>query len=154
MVLRMALCHYVIEHYHNFWEFKTIILDSTLSSALMIAAMILVGMTYCKVRFSPITNNPGIIDITVLITLAIGLVVECVPTFIFTEMLQRIVPEFAKSSKFGLFIIPQSSLYALIFEFFMIVGLYLFLWYTLMENAIKVTMQNRNAVPVIGMNAS
>jgi branched-chain amino acid transport system permease protein len=138
--------------YQILWEFKTIILDPTLFIAITMPAVIWVGKAYCKVLSFPRAVYPRITDISVLITFATALVIEGVLALIFTGIYRTIAPEYAKASfNFGSFFIPQNHFCALII-FFLIIGLCIFLWCSLIGNAIKASMQNLNVVQAIGVN--
>ena len=145
----------VMAAYLAFWLFKAINLDPILSMAITMPVMFLVGMAYYRVLFASRADNPRFTDITVLITFATGLVIEGVLAFIFTGIYRSTTPDYAKTSfNFGPFFIPQSQLFALIISIVLIVGLWLFLRYTRIGNAIRSTMQNRNAAQVVGVNVS
>ena len=145
----------VMAAYLAFWLFKAINLDPIISMAITIPVMFLIGMAYYRILFASRADNPRFTDITVLITFATGLVIEGVLAFIFTGIYRSTTPEYAKTSYiFGPFFIPQSQLYALIISIVLIVGLWLFLRYTRIGNAIRATMQNRNAAQVVGVNVS
>lgn len=145
----------VMAAYLAFWLFRAINLDPILSMAFTMPVMFLVGMAYYRILFASRADNPRFTDITVLITFATGLVIEGVLAFIFTGIYRSTTPEYAKTSfNFGPFFIPQSQLYALIISIVLIVGLWLFLRYTRIGNAVRATMQNRNAAQVVGVNVS
>ena len=145
----------VLAAYLAFWLFKTFNLDPILSLVITMPVMFLVGMVYYRVLFASRADNPRFTDITVLITFATGLVIEGVLAFIFTGIYRSTTPVYAKSSfNFGPFFIPQSQLFALIISIVLIVGLWLFLRYARIGNAIRATMQNRNAAQVVGVNVS
>jgi branched-chain amino acid transport system permease protein len=145
----------VLAAYLAFWLFKTLHLDPILSLFVTMPVMFLLGIAYYRVLFASRADNPRFIDITVLITFATGLVIEGVLAFIFTGIYRSTTPVYAKSSfNFGPFFIPQSQLFALIISIILIIGLWLFLRYARVGNAIRATMQNRNAAQVVGVNVS
>ena len=145
----------VMAAYLAFWLFKALNLDPILSMAITMPVMFLVGMAYYRVLFASRADNPRFTDITVLITFATGLVIEGILAFIFTGIYRSTTPEYAKTSfNFGPFFIPQSQLYALTISIVLIVGLWMFLRYTRIGNAVRATMQNRNAAQVVGVNVS
>ena len=145
----------VLAAYLAFWLFRTINLDPILSLVITMPVMFLVGMAYYRVLFSSRADNPRFTDITVLITFATALIIEGVLAFIFTGIYRSTTPEYAKSSfNFGPFFIPQSQFYALSVSIILIVGLWLFLRFTRIGNAVRATMQNRNAAQVVGVNVS
>jgi branched-chain amino acid transport system permease protein len=145
----------VMAAYLAFWLFKTINLDPILSLVITMPVMFLIGMMYYRILFASRADNPRFTDITVLITFASSLVIEGILSFVFTGIYRSTTPEYAKSSfNFGPFFIPQSQLFALIISIVLIVGLSLFLRYTRTGNAVRATMQNRNAAQVVGVNVS
>jgi branched-chain amino acid transport system permease protein len=145
----------VLAAYLAFWLFNTIQLDPILSMAITVPVMFLIGMGYYRVLFASRADKTGFTDLTVLITFATGLVIEGILAFVFTGIYRSTTPEYAKSSfNFGPFFIPQSQLYALIISIILIVGLWMFLRYTRVGNAVRATMQNRNAAQVVGVNVS
>lgn len=145
----------VMAAYLTFWLFTTFKLDPILSMVVTMPVMFLVGMFYYRVLFAPRADKARFVDLTVLITFATGLVIEGLLAFIFTGIYRTTTPMYAKRSfEFGPFFIPQSQFYALLISIILIVGLWLFLRYTRIGNAIRATMQNRNAAQVVGVNVS
>lgn len=145
----------IVAAYITFWLFKLLHLDPILSIAISMPAMFLIGIIYYKLVFAKRADNPRFSDLTVLITFATGLVIEGVLAFLFTGIYRSTTPTYAqKSFLFGPFFLPQSQLYATIISVVLIVGLWLFLRYTRIGNAIRATMQNRNAAQVVGVNVT
>jgi branched-chain amino acid transport system permease protein len=143
----------VMAAYLAFWLFKTFNIDPIFSLVLTMPVMFLVGMAYYRVLFASRADNPRFSDLTVLITFATGLIIEGLLAFIFTGIYRSTTPNYAKASfLFGPFFIPQSQFYSLVISITLIVGLWLFLRYTRIGNAIRATMQNRNAAQVVGVN--
>lgn len=143
----------VLAAYLAFFVFKTFNIDPILSMVFTMPAMFLVGVVYYRLVFASRADNPRFTDITVLITFATGLVIEGVLAFIFTGIYRSTTPTYAKTSlNIGPFFIPESQLYALIISVVLIVSLWLFMRYTRIGNAIRATMQNRNAAQVVGVN--
>lgn len=145
----------ILAAYLAFWAFKLLHIDPILSIAFTMPLMFLLGMAYYKVLFASRADNPRFTDITVLITFATGLVVEGLLAFFFTGIYRSTTPDYAKRSiEFGPFFIPESQLYATIISIVLITALWLFLRYTRIGNAIRATMQNRNAAQVVGVNVA
>lgn len=145
----------VMAAYIAFWLFKALNIDPILSMAITMPVMFLLGVAYYRVLFASRADNPRFSDITVLITFATGLVIEGILAFVFTGIYRSTTPDYAKTSfNFGPFFIPQSQLYALIISIVLIGGLWIFLRYTRIGNAVRATMQNRNAAQVVGVNVS
>jgi branched-chain amino acid transport system permease protein len=117
--------------------------------------MFAVGLFYYKVLFASRADNPRFTDITVLITFATGLVLEGLLAYFFTGIYRSTTPVYAQHSfVFGPFFVPQSQLYATVISIVLIVGLWLFLRYTRTGNAVRATMQNRNAAQIVGVNVT
>jgi branched-chain amino acid transport system permease protein len=145
----------IVAAYIAFWLFKLYHVDPIVSLLITMPVMFLIGMLYYKILFAPRAGNPRFTDITVLITFASGLVIEGLLSYFFTGIYRSTTPQYAKSSfTFGPFFVPQSQLYATLISVGLIVGLWLFLRYTRVGNAIRATMQNRNAAQVVGVNVA
>jgi branched-chain amino acid transport system permease protein len=145
----------VMAAYLAFWLFKSFNIDPIVSLVFTMPVMFLVGMIYYRLLFAAKADNPRFADLTVLITFATGLIIEGILAFIFTGIYRSTTPTYAKTSfEFGPFFIPQSQFYSLVISIVLIVGLWLFLRYTRVGNAIRATMQNRNAAQVVGVNVS
>jgi branched-chain amino acid transport system permease protein len=145
----------VMAAYLAFWLFKLWHVDPIVSVLITAPVMFLVGIVYYKVLFASRADNPRFTDITVLITFATGLVIEGLLAFFFTGIYRSTTPVYAqKSFIFGPFFLPQSQLYATIISIVLITGLWLFLRHTRIGNAIRATMQNRNAAQVVGVNVT
>lgn len=145
----------ILAAYLTFWLSKIINLDPILSLAITMPVMFLIGMAYYRVLFASRADSPRFTEITVLATFATSLLIEGILIFIFTGIYRSTTPDYAKSSfNFGPFFIPQSQLYALIISIVLIIGLWLFLRYTRVGNAVRATMQNRIVAQVVGVNVS
>jgi branched-chain amino acid transport system permease protein len=145
----------ILAAYIAFWLFKLYHVDPIISIFISMPMMFIIGMLYYKVLFAARADNPRFTDITVLITFASSLVIEGLLAFFFTGIYRSTTPEYAKRSfNFGPFFVPQSQLYATLISIALIVGLWLFLRYTRVGNAIRATMQNRNAAQVVGVNVT
>jgi len=145
----------VLGAYLAFWLFKLWNVDPIVSVAVTMPALFLIGIGYYRLVFAKRADNPRFTDITVLITFATGLVIEGVLAFFFTGIYRSTTPVYAqKSFLFGDFFLPQSQVYATVISIVLIVALWLFLRYTRIGNAIRATMQNRNAAQVVGVNVT
>ncbi len=145
----------ILAAYLAFWMFKLYHVDPILSIIITMPAMFLLGMVYYRVLFAPRADNPRFSDITVLITFATGLVLEGLLAYFFTGIYRSTTPAYAQRSlTFGPFFIPESQLYATLISIALIVSLWIFLRTTRVGNAIRATMQNRNAAQVVGVNVS
>lgn len=143
----------VLGAYLAFWLFKLWNIDPIVSVALTMPALFLIGIGYYRLVFAKRADNPRFSDLTVLITFATGLVIEGVLAFFFTGIYRSTTPLYAqKSFLIGDFFLPQSQVYATVISIVLIVSLWLFLRYTRIGNAIRATMQNRNAAQVVGVN--
>jgi branched-chain amino acid transport system permease protein len=145
----------ILAAYISFWLFKLLHIDPILSIVFNMPIMFAVGMFYYKVLFAARADNPRFTDITVLVTFATGLVLEGLLAYFFTGIYRSTTPTYAQHSfNFGPFFVPQSQLYATVISIVLIVGLWLFLRYTRTGNAVRATMQNRNAAQVVGVNVT
>lgn len=145
----------VLGAYLAFWLFKLWHVDPIVSVAVTMPALFLIGIGYYRLVFAKWADNPRFNDLTVLITFATGLVIEGILAFFFTGIYRSTTPVYAqKSFLFGDFFLPQSQVYATLISIVLIVGLWLFLRYTRIGNAIRATMQNRNAAQVVGVNVT
>jgi branched-chain amino acid transport system permease protein len=76
-------------------------------------------------------------------------------SYFWTGIYRSVNPVYAQRPvKFGEFFVPESQLYATIISVTLILALWLFLRYTRLGNAIRATMQNRNAAQVVGVNVT
>lgn len=145
----------VLGAYITFWLFKIYKIDPIVSLVVTAPVLFILGLIYYKVLFAPRADNPRFTDLTVLITFATGLILEGLMSFFWTGIYRSANPIYAQRPvKFGGFFVPESQLYATIISISLIVGLWLFLRYTRTGNAIRATMQNRNAAQVVGVNVT
>lgn len=145
----------IMAAYIAFWLFKLLHVDPILSIVITMPVMFVVGILYYRILFASRADNPRFTDITVLITFASSLVVEGLLSFFFTGIYRSTTPDYAKRSlTFGQFFVPESQLFATVISIALILGLWLFLRYTRVGNAIRATMQNRNAAQVVGVNVT
>jgi branched-chain amino acid transport system permease protein len=143
----------IVAAYITFWLFKLWHVDPIISLVITMPAMFLIGVLYYRILFASRADNPRFTDITVLITFASALVIEGILSYFFTGIYRSTNPTYAtKPFLFGPFFIPQSQLFATAISITLIVSLWLFLRYTRVGNAIRATMQNRNAAQVVGVN--
>ena len=138
-----------------FYCSKSLSLDPILSMAITMPLLFGIGVVYYRVLFAPRADNPRFTDITVLVTFATALIIEGLLAFFFTGIYRSTTPRYAQTPVLvGPFYIPESQLYATIISILLIVALWLFLRYTRSGNAIRATMQNRNAAQVVGVNVT
>ena len=141
--------------YATFLLFEKFGLDPILSMAITMPLLFGIGVVYYRVLFAPRADNPRFTDITVLVTFATALIIEGLLAFFFTGIYRSTTPRYAQTPVLvGPFYIPESQLYATIISILLIVALWLFLRYTRSGNAIRATMQNRNAAQVVGVNVT
>jgi branched-chain amino acid transport system permease protein len=145
----------ILAAYISFWLFKTWKIDPILSILINMPVLFLVGVLYYRVLFASRADNPRFTDITVLVTFASALVIEGLLSFIFTGIYRSTNPVYASQPfLFGPFFIPQSQVYATSISVTLIILLSLYLRYTRVGNAIRATIQNRNAAQVVGVNVA
>jgi branched-chain amino acid transport system permease protein len=143
----------IVAAYIAFWLFRLWHVDPIVSMVITMPAMFIIGVLYYRIMFASRADNPRFTDITVLITFASALVIEGLLSYFFTGIYRSTNPTYAtKPFLFGPFFIPQSQLFATTISIALIVSLWLFLRYTRVGNAIRATMQNRNAAQVVGVN--
>jgi branched-chain amino acid transport system permease protein len=145
----------VLAAYITFWLFKIYKVDPIISMAVTMPVLFVIGVLYYKILFARQADNPRFIDLTVLITFASGLILEGLMSYFWTGIYRSVNPPYAQRPiKFGEFFVPESQLYATIISVSLIFALWLFLRYTRTGNAIRATMQNRNAAQVVGVNVT
>ena len=141
--------------YATFVLFGKFGLDPILSMAITMPLLFVIGIVYYRVLFAPRADNPRFTDITVLVTFATALIIEGLLSYFFTGIYRSTTPRYAQTPVLvGPFYIPESQLFATIVSVSLIVALWLFLQYTRSGNAIRATMQNRNAAQVVGVNVT
>ena len=141
--------------YATFVLFGKFGLDPILSMAITMPLLFVIGIVYYRVLFAPRADNPRFTDITVLVTFATALIIEGLLSYFFTGIYRSTTPRYAQTPVLvGPFYIPESQLFATIVSVSLIVTLWLFLQYTRSGNAIRATMQNRNAAQVVGVNVT
>ncbi len=145
----------ILAAYISFWLFSNLNIDPILSIFITMPAMFLIGILYYRVLFSSRADNPRFTDITVLVTFASALVIEGLLSYFFTGIYRSTNPVYAtKPFLFGSFFVPQSQVFATVISITVIALLWLFLRHTRVGNAIRATMQNRNAAQVVGVNVA
>lgn len=145
----------ILAAYISFWLFKNLEIDPILSIVITMPVMFLLGILYYRVLFASRADNPRFTDLTVLVTFASALVIEGLLSYFFTGIYRSTTPAYAtKPFLFGPFFVPQSQVFASVISITVIVLLWLFLRHTRVGNAIRATMQNRNAAQVVGVNVA
>jgi branched-chain amino acid transport system permease protein len=145
----------ILAAYIAFWLFKNWKGDPILSILVTMPILFLIGILYYRVLFASRADNPRFTDITVLVTFASALVIEGLLSYFFTGIYRSTNPVYAsKPFLFGPFFIPQSQVFATTISVTLILLLWLFLRYTRVGNAIRATIQNRNAAQVVGVNVA
>jgi branched-chain amino acid transport system permease protein len=145
----------ILAAYISFWLFKIWKIDPILSIFITMPVMFLIGVLYYRVLFASRADNPRFTDITVLVTFASALVIEGLLSYFFTGIYRSTNPVYtAKPFLFGPFFVPQSQVYATAISVVLIFLLWLFLRRTRVGNAIRATIQNRNAAQVVGVNVA
>lgn len=145
----------ILAAYIAFWLFKLWDIDPILSIFITMPVMFLIGMIYYRVLFASRADNPRFTDITVLVTFASALVIEGLLSYFFTGIYRSTNPVYTtKPFLFGPFFVPQSQVFATVISVILILLLWLFLRSTRVGNAIRATMQNRNAAQVVGVNVA
>lgn len=145
----------ILAAYIAFWLFKNLSIDPILSILITMPVMFLIGVLYYRALFASRADNPRFTDITVLVTFASALVIEGLLSYFFTGIYRSTNPVYAtKPFLIGPFFVPQSQVFATTISMLLIILLWLFLRHTRVGNAIRATMQNRNAAQVVGVNVA
>ncbi len=145
----------ILAAYISFWLFTIFKIDPILSIFITMPVMFLIGVIYYRILFASRADNPRFTDLTVLVTFASALVLEGLLSYFFTGIYRSTNPVYAtKPFLFGPFFVPQSQVFATAISITVIILLWLFLRHTRVGNAIRATMQNRNAAQVVGVNVA
>ena len=145
----------ILAAYISFWLFKLWNIDPILSIFITMPVMFFIGVLYYRILFASRADNPRFTDITVLVTFASALVIEGLLSYFFTGIYRSTNPVYTtKPFLFGPFFVPQSQVYATAISVVLILLLWLFLRKTRVGNAIRATIQNRNAAQVVGVNVA
>jgi branched-subunit amino acid ABC-type transport system permease component len=85
----------VIAAYISYWAFNNIGLDPILSILITFPTMFLLGVLVYRVLFSKVIENTRFVEITVLLTFALGLVIEGLLTYFYTGIYRSTTPRYA-----------------------------------------------------------
>lgn len=143
----------IVAAYIAYYAFHLLKVDPILSIFISMPIMFFLGVAVYKIIFSRLAGSARRGELTVLITFALALVIEGTMGFIFTNIYRSTNPTYATGAiLFGPFYLPEGQFYATLLSLGLIVLLWRFLQNTRTGNAIRATMQNRDAAQVVGVN--
>jgi len=143
----------VVAAYISYWAFKLIGMDPILSVIITFPIMFLVGLLVYKLIFAKVIESSRFVEITVLLTFALSLIIEGLLNYFFTGIYRSTTPIYCTECLyFGNLYFPEGQFYATIVSVIILLGLFLFLRYTRLGNAIRATTQNRTAAKTVGVN--
>jgi branched-chain amino acid transport system permease protein len=143
----------IIAAYISYFLFMNFQIDPLLSMVVTIPGMFIFGVVVYKTLFSKMAETARFIDSTVLITFALGMVIEGTLSYFFSGIYRSTSPSYATAAmKLGPLFFPQGQFYATVTSFALLFILWLLLRFTRTGYAIRATMQNRMAARTVGVN--
>lgn len=143
----------IIAAYIAFYAFDTFDVDPLVTMLLTIPAMFLFGILIYRLFFMRLKDDANFVDSTVLISFALGLVIEGLLAYFFTGVYRSTRPDYATDAiLIGPFYIPTGQVYAVLVSMALLGLLWLMLRYTRLGYAIRATTQNRMAAETVGVN--
>ena len=143
----------MVAAYISYWAFHLYGIDPILSILISMPLMFLLGVVIYRLIFFNIAGGARHGELTVLLTFSLALVIEGSLGFFFTNIYRSTNPAYTTESIFfGEFYMPEGQVYATLLSLALIGLLWTFLLTTRTGNAIRATMQNRDAARVVGVN--
>lgn len=143
----------IIAAYIAYGLFQAFQMDPILAMLVTMPVMFLFGMLVYKLLFSRLADSSRFVDSTVLLTFALGLVVEGTLSYFFSGIYRSTTPAYATSTlTFGPLFFPEGQFYATLVSVGLLAVLWAFLRFTRIGYAIRATMQNRMAARTVGVN--
>ncbi len=143
----------IIAAYISYFLFQNFQLDPLLSMLVTVPAMFIFGILIYKLLFSRLAESARFVDSTVLLTFALGLVVEGTLSYFFSGIYRSTSPRYAMAAlDLGPLYFPEGQFYATLTSISLLVLLWAFLRFTRTGYAIRATMQNRMAARTVGVN--
>ncbi|MDA2934978.1 branched-chain amino acid ABC transporter permease [Acidobacteria bacterium AH-259-D05] len=143
----------IFSAYLSFWAFRLYDVDPILSILVTMPIMFLFGVVIYKLLFSPISESPRYVEMTVLLTFALALIVEGVMGFLYSGTYRSANPTYTTQALFfGPYYLPLAQFYATLLSLVLLGLLFLFLRLTRTGRAIRATSQNRMAAQIVGVN--
>ena len=141
--------------YLSFYAFTRYHIDPIVSIAIVMPLLFGFGMAVYWLLFTRIADRPRFAEMTVLLTFALGLVIEGVTGFLFTGIYRTTTPDYASDSfDLGDYYVPKGQLYATVLSLVLLGALLAFLRTTRTGRAIRATAQNRAAAQLVGVNVA
>lgn len=127
--------------------------DPFLSLAATMPLFFLIGIVIYSLLFPRLEGSPRFTEMTVLLTFAVALIAEGLLAYFFTGTFRRTDPSYATDAiRIGDFFIPTAQFLASITSVVLLIGLWVFLYFTRIGYAVRATMQNRTAAQIVGVN--
>jgi branched-chain amino acid transport system permease protein len=143
----------IIAAYLTYGLFQTFQMDPLLTMLVTVPGMFFFGMLVYKLLFSRLAESARFVDSTVLLTFALGLVVEGTLSYLFSGIYRSTTPRYATAAlNFGPLYFPEGQFYATMVSVALLVALWAFLRFTRTGYAIRATMQNRMAARTVGVD--
>jgi branched-chain amino acid transport system permease protein len=143
----------IIAAYIAYGLFQAFQIDPILAMLVTVPVMFFFGILVYKLLFSRLAESSRFIDSTVLLTFALGLIVEGTLTYFFTGIYRSTSPAYATSAlHFGPLYFPEGQFYATLVSIALLTGLWIFLRFTRVGYSIRATMQNRMAARTVGVD--
>lgn len=132
---------------------ESIGLDPILAVPVIAVPLYLLGALTYRVLFQRIEGTKRFTEMTVLLTFGLALIVEGLIGYFYTGIYRSVSTSYATEAFIiGDLFIPRGQLYSSLLSLVILWGLYAFLHRTETGNAIRATMQNRNAAQFVGVN--
>jgi len=127
--------------------------DPFVSLLVTVPVFFVLGLLVYTAFFPRIEGSPRFGEMTVLLTFALALIVEGLLSFFFTGTFRSTDPSYATEAiLIGDLFIPKAQLFASITSVVLLIGLWIFLYFTKTGYAVRATMQNRTAAQIVGVN--
>jgi branched-chain amino acid transport system permease protein len=143
LVILGAYLSYALEQHFHF--------DLFLGLFITMPAMFVLGVLIYSLFIRPLRQDRTMLSI--LVTFAIGLIIEGVLTAVFTTNTVQLQASYVTQSfKVGDFYLSYIYVYGFLLSVVLLSGLYLLLYRTRFGQSLRASMQNRTAAELIGIN--
>lgn len=143
----------IIAAYIAYGLFQAFQIDPILAMLVTMPVMFFFGILIYKLLFSRLADSSRFVDSTVLLTFAMGLVVEGTLSHFFSGIYRSTTPRYATAAlNFGPLYFPEGQFYATLVSVGLLFTLWAFLRFTRVGYAIRATMQNRMAARTVGVD--
>jgi branched-chain amino acid transport system permease protein len=145
----------VLAAYLSFYAFTLYDIDPIVSVAIVMPILFVFGLAVYWLLLTRIADTRRFAEMTVLLSFALGLVIEGVTGFLFTGIYRTTTPDYASDAfDVGDYYIPKGQLYATVLSLALLGALLALLRATRTGRAIRATMQNRSAAQLVGVNVA